>query len=229
MGYSDSPLPMFSSLLASAIILFAHPQASFTGVFDREKLLATHSMSLDNRSQDRLVNEVFKENIVLTLSYMRGNIHNGKAIEWAEVEQPFTSTFSLKPGETFAFHDDVLPEYKGAIAKTTNAHFNFQEGFKSDGYLTGDGVCHLASLMYLVAKQTKLHVVAPTNHSFAQIPDIPAEFGVSIYHSGEKSTANEVQNLYIKNTTDKDIVFEFGYNGKEVAFSIKGQDDIFAL
>jgi len=181
--------------------------------------LATHEISLNERYSNAFVNDVFKDNILLTLNYLDGAVESPKDISWSEVEKPFHYEFTLKPGEGFAFHDKLLPEYSGRVVKTTNAHFNFQDGFKSDGYLTGDGVCHLASLIYWVAKEAGLATVAPRNHDFANIPGVPREYGVSIYaRPGEAASA--YQNLYITNNKELPVRFVFDYNDSELTVSI---------
>ncbi len=178
------------------------------------KVLAVHEFSLENRYPTPYVNDVFKDNILLTISYAVGKQIDPKDINWDNIGKPFKYTLSLKPGETFAFHEDVLPNYTGKVAKTTNAHFNASDGFKSDGYLMGDGVCHLASILYWVAKDAGLDTLAPTRHDFAPVPQVPQEFGVSIYNNGTKGTgSNQSQNLYITNNKDKTIAFVFDYNG----------------
>ena len=149
--------------------------------------MSSFDMPLNNRQSVAYVNEVFKYNILHTLKLMG------------------TYEFTLNPGETFAFHEDVLEKYQGKVTQTTKSYFNFTDGFKSDGYLMGDGVCHLASLMNMVARQAGLEVESPTNHNFAVIPDIPKEYGVSIY------SYNAVQNLYITNNKDYPVVFKFEY------------------
>lgn len=181
--------------------------------------LASHEFSLQNRYQDPWVNTVFKDNILLTVDYTQGKRIDPKNIDFKKIDKPFQYTLILKPNETFAFHDDVLPEYEGKVTKTTGAHFNFSEGFKSDGFLTGDGVCHLASLLYWVAKDAGLDTKAPTNHDFASIPEVPKEYGVSIYSYPGKNRTDEVQNLYITNNKNKDIAFEFQYNGEKLSIT----------
>lgn len=183
------------------------------------KPLSQHEFSLNNRYKNPYVNDVFKDNVLLTIKYATGSKINPKSIDWNALEEPFVFKMSLKPGEVFAFHDDVLPQYKGKVIKTTNAHFNFQEGFKSDGYLAGDGVCHLASLLYWVAKDAGLSAYAPTNHNFAPVPEVPKEYGVSIYSYPGKSYSNRLQNLYITNNLDKEIVFEFVFSGEYLKIS----------
>ena len=202
------------------------PLASFLGLDSQPNLLvedhvvAQHEMSLDNRYQDKFVNNVFKDNILLNLAYLRGVVKSKADINWDELTKPFTYEFRLDPDKTFAFHEDVDQKYKDSLVKTTNAHFNAQEGFKTDGYLFGDGVCHLASLIYWVAKEAGLEAEAPTNHDFADIPDIPREYGVSIYSNPYSKGSNAQQNLYITNNKDKPITFKFEYQDNKVKVSV---------
>lgn len=185
-----------------------------------EQVLSSRSISLEKRYSNKFVNDVMKDNILLNIAYMEGKVGKDAAINWQEIEKPFHYSFTLKPNETFAFHDDVLPEYQGKIAKTTNAHFNSQEGFKSDGYLVGDGICHLASIIYWAAKDAGLEVKAPTNHDFMPIPQIPKEFGVAIYDFPGQSYSNQVQNLYITNNKNTAIEFKFDYDGETLTVSV---------
>lgn len=176
--------------------------------------LASHEFSLEKRYYP-----VQKENILLNLAYMNGNVARKEDINWDNVLKPQTYAFRLNPGETFAFHEATLPEYQGRVVKTTNAHFNQTEGFKSYGYLIGDGVCHLASLIYWVALDANLEAVAPTNHNFMPIPEIDRKYGVSIY-SNPKGFGDARQNLYITNNKDKTIEFKFEYNGDKLRVSV---------
>ena len=193
----------------------------FSVVFgNTEKVLAEYEMSLDNRYPEKFVNEVFKNNILLNLAYLDGTVTSPKDIKWDEVTKPFKYEFKLDPNKTFAFHEDVEEKYKDSLVKTTNAHFNAQEGFKTDGYLFGDGVCHLASLLYWVAKEAGLETEAPTNHDFAPIPDIPKEYGVSIYSNPYAKGSNAQQNLYITNNKGKPVTFKFEYQDNKVKVSI---------
>lgn len=189
----------------------------------RTKLLASKKISLEKRYGNSYVNNVFKDNILLNIYYLAGKITNKKNINWKDIEKPIEYKFVLQPNKTFAFHDDVLEKYKGSVVKTTNANFNFEDGFKSDGYLTGDGVCHLASLIYWAAQSAGLDAYAPTSHDFAVIPEIDRKFGVSIYKGSGKSTSNELQNLYVTNNKSKPIVFNFTYKNNELKLSIDEQ------
>src|SRR5258706_9320248 len=179
----------------SAVALPAQAGADF--VQADQIVLAERSFSLANRYPVQSVSDVFRDNILLTLAYMDGKVPTRGQIDWATVEKPQTYSLTLQPGQVFAFHSDVLPEYQGKITKTTNAHFNWDDGFKSDGWLTGDGVCHLASFMYWVARDAGLTAVAPTRHDFANIPEVPKEYGVAIYQNPATKGSNEAQNLYI--------------------------------
>lgn len=184
-----------------------------------DKVLATHSFSLEKRYNDTFVNNVFRDNILLTIDYLEGKAKPTPTVDWNNVVKPFQYRMVLKPGETFAFHDDVLPKYSGKVNMTTNAHFNSQEGFKSDGYLVGDGVCHLASLIYWVAKDAGLDTYAPVRHDFAIVPEVPREYGVSIYATPGVDANDQQQNLYITNNKDKNVAFEFVYDGSDLKIS----------
>jgi hypothetical protein len=183
-------------------------------------VLDTHSFSLKNRYNVGFVNDVFRDNILLTLAYMNGSVQDKTQISWDKINSPFSSEFSLEPGQGFAFHDQILPEYNKNVVKTTNAHFNYHDGFKSDGYLMGDGVCHLASFIYLVAKDSGLTAVSPTDHDFAKIPDVPKEYGVSIYDLPGAFETSARQNLYITNNLDKPVSFKFNYDGEFLTIDV---------
>ena len=95
------------------------------------KQLAVREFSLNNRYGNSFVNNVFKDNILLTIKYTKGEKIDPSKIDWEKIGKPMEYRLSLKPGETFAFHDDVLPKYDGKVKKTTNSHFNSSEGFNS--------------------------------------------------------------------------------------------------
>ena len=182
--------------------------------------LASHEFSLENRYSVKSVSDVFKDNILLNLAYMDGKVKAASDISWTELEKPGHFEFSLNPGKTFAFHDNVLDQYKNSLVKTTQAHFNSMEGFKTDGYLFGDGVCHLASLIYWVAKDAGLSAEAPTNHDFMNIPEISKEYGVSIFSNPYSKGSNAEQNLYVTNNKSKPITFKFDYDGTNLKVSV---------
>lgn len=178
------------------------------------------SISLSDRYANDWVNNVYKDNILLTLDYISGDVKKKSDIVWEKVEKPKHTEFSLKPGEAFAFHEQILPEFNNIVVKTTNAHFNYQDGFKSDGYLTGDGVCHLASLLYWVSKDAGLRAYAPTNHDFAVINEVPKEYGVSIYNLPGAYGLSARQNLYITNNLGIPVIFTFNYDGVNLTIEI---------
>lgn len=184
-------------------------------------LLASKTISLENRYPNKAVNDVFKDNILLTASYMAETQRGGKAVNWETLAKPSQFSFTLKPGDVFAFHDTAyLPEYAKRVVKTTNAHYNGAEGFKSDGYLMGDGVCHLASLLYWAAKDAGVEAVAPVNHDFAVIPQIDKKYGVAIYSDPNNATVSMQQNLYIANDTDATLTFRITYDGNNLTTEI---------
>lgn len=182
--------------------------------------LASRSFSLEDRYNIPSVNVVFKDNILLTLKYLSGDVKSKADISWDEVERPFHYEFTLESGKTFAFHDQVLPEYKDRVVKTTNAHFNFTDGFKSDGHLYGDGVCHIASLIYWAALDAGLDTVRFANHDFAKINDVPKEYGVSIKFMPGDPAGSARQNLYITNNKEKPVTFAFDYDGTNLTVSV---------
>jgi hypothetical protein len=186
----------------------------------QEKVLASHVLPLNDRYAVPSVSDVFRDNILLTLFYASGKVSTANQINWNEIRKPFNYEFTLKPGEVFAFHDDVSPQYAGKTIITTHAHFNAQEGFVSDGYLYGDGVCHLASVINWVARDAGLKVEAPVNHDFAHIPDVPREYGTSIYSAPGQSGINQMQNLYIENTSDKAVKFVFEYKDSKLTVKV---------
>jgi len=182
--------------------------------------LASKSFSLENRYANPYVNNVFKDNILLTLNYMEGTVDNKNDIVWEEVTHPKSYQFVLNPGETFAFHDGLLPEYKDTVVKTTNAHFNSTDGFKSDGWLYGDGVCHLASLIHWAALGAGLKSVSLASHDFAKIPEISREYGVSIKYMPAEVANSARQNLYVTNTLDEPVTFVFDYDGHDLTVEV---------
>ncbi len=200
---------LFSLITATSLMLSAFQPQSVP------KALAEVTYSLSNRYSNSFVNGVFSDNILLTLAYLGRTVKNGNPVDWKSVKDQKETSFVLKPGETFAFHEAVLDKYKGKIALTTNAHFNASEGFKSDGWLVGDGVCHLASFMYVAAQRAGLDVEAPTSHDFAVIPNIEKKDGVSIY------SENTLQNLYITNTKQVSISFVFVHTNNDLTIRIE--------
>jgi len=203
---------MFTTFTALVVLIstVAKPTVTDTPAV----VLATHSFSMEDRYDNKFVNDVFKDNILLTLNYMDGAVKSKTDIDWGKIESPFSYEFTLNPGEEFAFHDNTLPDYSKNVVKTTGIHFNSVEGFKYDGDLVGDGVCHLASLIYWTAKDAHLTAYAPSNHNFAIIPDVPKEYGVAIQSPMPSG------NLYVIDSLDKPITFAFKYDGTNLSISV---------
>lgn len=193
---------------------------SFQVAAQRE-ILSERTMPLTDRYAVPVTNDVFADNILLTLAYLSGKVADPKQINWEEVRKPQKHEIVLKPGEVFAFQDAVLPEFKDKTVSTTHAHFNAADGFLSSGYLYGDGVCHLASVMNWAAKDAGLRVVAPVNHDFAKIPDVPREYGTAIYYDPGAHSVSEQQNLYIENTLDKAVTIVIYSEKEKVTVSVE--------
>jgi hypothetical protein len=178
-------------------------------------VISNKEISMEYRYPVPSVSQVFKDNILLNLAYLDGKVKNAGEIKWDEVDKPFHTEFTLKPNEAFAYHEAILPEFKDKVVVTTNARFNKQDGFKTDGYLYGDGVCQLASLINWVAREANLAVTQYTNHDFAAIPEVPKQYGVAIYLDPNNLASSARKNLYIVNNKEKPVTFHFDYrNGK---------------
>lgn len=183
--------------------------------------IASHSINLAERTPGGgQMSDVMADNILLNLAYLNDEVNDAKNINWDEIRKSRTLEFRLKPGEAFAYHEDFLPDYEGKIVLTTKSKFNSEQGFKHDGYLMGDGVCHLASFMNWVAKDSGLKTEVPTNHDFMPIPGVAREQGVAIYFMPGSKEANARQNLYITNTKDKDVIFRFIIDNKNLELKV---------
>lgn len=185
-----------------------------------EDILAHRTISLEARYRNAFVNSVFEDNILLTLAYLHGRVKNSTPIKWDTLHKPFSFELTLEPGRTFAYHDQILPQYDGKVAFSTHAHFNGTEGFRSDGYLMGDGVCHLASLINWVAQEAGLQAEAPVNHDFANIPQVPKKYGVAIYTVPGQPSASAEQNLYVTNNRQNPVKLKFDFDGTNLTFSV---------
>lgn len=183
-------------------------------------IMASKELDMTYRYRVPSVSEVFKDNILLNIAYLDGRVSKAQDIKWDKVTEPFHSEFTLNPNQSFAFHDAILPRYQDKVVITTKARFNKQDGFKTDGYLYGDGVCQLASLLNWLALDAKLQVEEFTNHDFAAIPEVPKEYGVSIYYDPGNKSSSAIKNLYITNNQDKPVTFHFNYDGKQLKVSV---------
>lgn len=186
----------------------------------QKNVLTKRSISLENRQINKPLNDIYKDNILLNMAYMRGLVSTKAQINWDEIRKPFVYDVNLKPGEVFAYHDSVLQEYDGKVVKNTNSHFSAAEGYISDGNLFGMGVCHSASLINWAAKDAGLNSVAPSNHDFAVIREVDKKYGVAIYSSPESHTSSARQNLYITNNFEQEVTLKFEYDGVSLGVSI---------
>jgi hypothetical protein len=205
-----------------------------------ETILAEKTMDLNNRYPIKSVNDVFGYNIRLAMYYLgeipafvesdstsAGKGEFGKLGSLGEFAIPenFEVRLVLNPGEVFAFHDNVLPEFKDKTIKTIGSKFISAEGYKSSGALVGDGVCHLASLINWAATDAGLSVLAKVDHDFRAIPGIPKEFGTSIKYA-EQGGNSQNQNLYITNNQDFPVEFRFEVNKDNVKIQILKEEEI---
>lgn len=185
-----------------------------------QAVISARSMSLNKRYGHDLPENVYKDNILLNLAYLAGTVHSKNDINWDKLKQPFTMQFSLEPGQRFAYHDVIDPQYKDNVAITAHTNFGAGDGYKYEGGLYGMGVCHLASLIHWAALDAGLESIAPSNHDFYPIPEIPKQYGVAIFNSPDSKAASEKQNLYIKNNLDSKVNFKFDFDGVNLKVSV---------
>ena len=195
--------------------------------------LSSRSMSLDMRYgydlpenvlkrslQTESGGSVYKDNILLNLAYLSGSVKSKSDINWDQLRQPFTLQFSLEPGQRFAYHGLIDPKYQDNVALAVDTNFGAGDGYKFEGGLYGMGVCHLASLIHWAALDAGLESIAPSNHDFYPIPEIPKEYGVAVYNSPDSPAASANQNLYIKNTLESKVTFKFDFDGVNLRVSV---------
>ena len=185
-----------------------------------QEVLASREIDMEYRYSVPSVSKVFKDNILLNIAYLDGRVTSASQINWEEIDKPFHSEFTLEPNQAFAYHDAILPEYKDKVVVTTNARFNKQDGFKTDGYLYGDGVCQLASLINWAARDAQLEVTQYTNHDFAAIPEVPKQYGVAIYLDPANRASSARKNLYIVNNQSRPVTFNFDYRNGNLTVTI---------
>src|SRR3989338_4878723 len=209
----------FATTIATVVIMaMSSPSAMLKPETFTDKVISEKQFSLENRYAVKSVNEVMKKNILLNLAYLNGSVAKKADINWTQITSPFHFEKTLGVGETFAYHTTVRDEFTAKVAFTTNSTFNAADGYLSDGYLFGDGVCHLASLINWAALEAGLETVVPKDHrSVAHIPDVPDDYGVSIYKNGN---IGENNNLYITNTKDKPVTLHFEYDGINLKVSV---------
>lgn len=182
--------------------------------------LGSASMSLNNRFGYDNPENPYKDNILLNLAYLSGQVKSKNDINWDKIHEPFSIQFSLEPGQRFAYHDLIDPKYADNVALAVHTNFGAGDGYKYSEGLYGMGVCHLASLINKAAKIAGIESVAPSNHDFYAIPEISKEYGVAIYASPDAKSVSEKQNLYIKNNLDSKVTFKFDFDGVNLKVTI---------
>lgn len=217
----------FVSILAASILTLSPVQIQPTGSARLQPMnqkiqdkLASRSMSLNMRYGYELPENTYKDNILLNLAYLSGSVKSKADIDWNQLRQPKTIEFGLEPGQRFTYHDVIESAYEDNVALTVHTNFGAGDGYKYEGGLYGMGVCHLASLIHWAALDAGLESVAPSNHNFYPIPEIPKEFGVAIYNSSDSPAVSANQNLYIKNNLDTKVTFKFDFDGTNLKVSI---------
>lgn len=185
-----------------------------------QRLLSKQALSLKNRHSNKQINEIFSKNILLNLAYLSGEVSNKNNLNWQNVLRSQEFSIALQPNQVFAYHDHVLPEYGQNLIKTPKTYFHAKDGYLSSGYLFGDGVCHLASLLNWAALSAGIETYVPKSHSIAKIPDIDEEYGVSIYVVETEKESGTKNNLYITNTKSTPIEFKFIYNHEQVIIEV---------
>lgn len=180
---------------------------------NQPKIMARQKLDLTILGYGQAATDILADNIRLNLRYFKDD-----AKEVKNLREPFTFSFTLEPGEVFAYHDQVLAEFKDATIKTQPSHFSNAEGYKTLT-LPGSGVCYLASLINWAASDAGLKVVALVNHDFETIPGVPRQYGTAIYYDGPTETSRR-QNLYVVNNLEKPVIFNFTVSETEVDFSI---------
>ena len=89
-----------------------------------DSYVASHEMSLDNRYGNNYVNDVFKDNILLTLRYLEGTVTEADKISWEAVEKPLMYWVAKDAGleavspvnHNFAVVPEVSREYGVSIS-----------------------------------------------------------------------------------------------------------------
>lgn len=208
----------FASFLTASILTLSTVSAPTVPQAQIE--LGSASMSLDNRYGYDAPENAYKDNILLNLAYLSGEVKSKQDIDWDKIRKPFTLQFSLEPGQRFAYHDLIDPLYKDSVAVTVHTNFGAGDGYKFADGLYGMGVCHLASLIHKAALSAGIESIAPTNHDFYPIPEIPKEYGVAVYNNPSVPESSMKQNLYIKNNLDTRVDFRFDFDGDNLKVTI---------
>lgn len=179
---------------------------------EESRVLAVQVLDLSERDEGQFINQVYKDNILLAFSFLTLQ-------EWNSSYTSGKTGFILQPGEVFCFHENISGEFKGKEVKTMGTKFQAQEGYRSSGWVYGDGVCHLASLIHWTAVEAGLEITARVKHNFRPIPGIPEKYWTSIRYCSSGCNSQS-QNLYVTNTHDFPVEFKFSIEGEKLELEI---------
>jgi vancomycin resistance protein YoaR len=197
---------MSATLLLSRQPTIVSPVAGGAGELGaaQQETLSEGVLDLSTRNPSEAINQGFKENILVNLDYLYKD----------------RARIIIRPGEVFAFHKNIHPDFRGSVIVTQESEYKASEGYKLIAGLYGNGVCHLATLMNYAASQAGLEVTAMVSHDFAPVPGIDRKYGTSIKFSPNIGGTSERQNLYIKNTKDYPVEFKFSQQGDVLKFAV---------
>jgi len=94
----------------------------------------------------------FKDNILLAVNYATNSKINPTNIDWEKIDSQYKGTLTLNRVKhllSMTMSCRNSPEKWLSLLMLILIR---RKDLKSDGYLVGDGVCHLASILYWVAK-----------------------------------------------------------------------------
>lgn len=233
MGNTLGALILAGNLIFTPVVpttVIVSPLGSESAFFvPKKEVIAYKTMNLNTRNKSEAVSEIFRDNILLNLHYIKGDVKTildkknsteyQKVVDWDKVRKPFEFSLTLDPNELLSFHDELLPEYKGMKVKTGWTQFSVADGYKVLDGLSGNGVCHLATIFNWVSSEAGLFVNAPTNHDFYPVPEVPREYGTSIiYIPGAYTT--QLQNLYVVNNFSYPVTYEIKADKDKVEMTI---------
>src|SRR5439155_2812828 len=92
------------SLIAGIVFATSSAQPLIMPVVQEHKqhVLSVREMPMNDRYPVPMVSDVFRDNILLTISYLSGATKQGQSVDWDKVRKPFTYDLVLQPGEVFA-------------------------------------------------------------------------------------------------------------------------------
>jgi hypothetical protein len=216
--------------LLGALTLTFNPEAKVLPT-KIEKQIIKSAPALSSQKiwiRDADVGPVLRDNIILQLHYIKGDVlefakegvvTSPNDLDWEALRKPFSGYFILNEGETYAFQPDILPEFQTGKVIATPAKFGWNDGFKSYGGLSGNGVCYLASFMNWVGKGAGLSVTAKVNHDFYPVPGVPREYGTAIYVLPGSSIGKD-QNLYITNNLGRPVALFYAFDGEQIEMKV---------